>query len=226
MTIAFEYLSTNGIRLHTALAGSKDGEPVFLLHGFPDARFGWEAQIGPLAEAGFRVIALDQRGYNLSDKSKGVASYRMEPLIPQNPGADARPLGAVGSPYQLRDGPTQRRSVRGWPLGSIQRGQPSLSNTIWLQNMPSKRRVDSAPTVCISIRFSPVGTCLTRPSSVAATTSEQIAQLERRLDAESDQWPKDLHLPEYQERNHSRAYAIDTSFYCPAVPKIPEQDRL
>ncbi|MGB3702321.1 MAG: alpha/beta hydrolase, partial [Anaerolineales bacterium] len=76
----FETLSTNGIHLHTALAGPKDGEPVFLLHGFPEAWFGWEAQIGPLAEAGFRVIVPDQRGYNLSDKPKGVSNYGMNIL--------------------------------------------------------------------------------------------------------------------------------------------------
>ena len=81
MTICFETLSTNGIRLHTALAGPEDGKPVFLLHGFPDAWFGWEAQIQPLAEAGFRVIVPDQRGYNLSDKPKGVPSYRMDTLV-------------------------------------------------------------------------------------------------------------------------------------------------
>jgi len=81
MTIRFEHLPTNGIHLHTALAGPEDGEPVFLLHGFPDAWFGWEAQIGPLAEAGFRVIVPDQRGYNLSDKPKGVASYQMDNLV-------------------------------------------------------------------------------------------------------------------------------------------------
>ncbi len=80
MTIRFDYIPTNGIRLHTALAGPEDGEPVFLLHGFPDAWFGWEAQIEPLAEAGFRVIVPDQRGYNLSDKPKGVSSYQMNTL--------------------------------------------------------------------------------------------------------------------------------------------------
>lgn len=80
MSIRFEYIPTNGIRLHTALAGPEDGEPVFLLHGFPDAWFGWEAQIEPLAEAGFRVLTPDQRGYNLSDKPKGVSSYQMDTL--------------------------------------------------------------------------------------------------------------------------------------------------
>ena len=79
-TIGFEFIPTNGIRLHTALAGPEDGEPVILLHGFPEAWFGWEPQIHALAAAGFRVIAPDQRGYNLSDKPRGVASYRMDIL--------------------------------------------------------------------------------------------------------------------------------------------------
>ena len=81
MTMNFEHITTNGIRLHTALGGPEDGVPVFLLHGFPDAWFGWEAQIGLLAEAGFRVIVPDQRGYNLSDKPKGVANYKMKTLV-------------------------------------------------------------------------------------------------------------------------------------------------
>ena len=81
MTLKFEHIKTNGIRLHTALAGPADGKPVFLLHGFPDAWFGWEAQIDPLVDAGFRVIVPDQRGYNLSDKPNGIASYKMTALV-------------------------------------------------------------------------------------------------------------------------------------------------
>jgi pimeloyl-ACP methyl ester carboxylesterase len=81
MTIDFRLISTNGIRLHTALTGPENGPPVVLLHGFPEAWFGWEHQIQPLAEAGFRVIVPDQRGYNLSDKPQGVANYRMDILV-------------------------------------------------------------------------------------------------------------------------------------------------
>lgn len=81
MTIRFEYISTNGIKLHTALAGPVHGEPIILLHGFPEAWFGWQAQIETLATAGFRVIVPDQRGYNLSDKPGGVSSYRMNHLV-------------------------------------------------------------------------------------------------------------------------------------------------
>ncbi|MEN8241459.1 MAG: alpha/beta hydrolase [Chloroflexota bacterium] len=78
--IRFETVKTNGINLQTALAGPKHGELVILLHGFPEAWFGWEAQMLRLAKAGFRVAAPDQRGYNLSEKPKGVGSYQMSVL--------------------------------------------------------------------------------------------------------------------------------------------------
>lgn len=81
MTVRFEFIPTNGIKLHTAIDGPDDGVPVFLLHGFPEAWFGWEHQIGKLAASGFRVIVPDQRGYNLSDKPEGISSYAMSCLV-------------------------------------------------------------------------------------------------------------------------------------------------
>jgi pimeloyl-ACP methyl ester carboxylesterase len=52
-----------------------------LLHGFPEFWYGWRKQIPALAEAGCRVIVPDQRGYNLSDKPKGIRAYRVEELV-------------------------------------------------------------------------------------------------------------------------------------------------
>ncbi len=75
------YLETNGIKLHVVMAGPKDGQPVFLLHGFPEFWYGWRKQIEPLAKAGYRVIVPDQRGYNLSDKPKGVKAYSLDKLV-------------------------------------------------------------------------------------------------------------------------------------------------
>lgn len=74
------YIATNGIQLHVVQAGPKDGQPVILLHGFPEFWYCWRHQIGYLAERGFRVIAPDQRGYNLSDKPQGVPSYNLDLL--------------------------------------------------------------------------------------------------------------------------------------------------
>jgi pimeloyl-ACP methyl ester carboxylesterase len=54
------------------------GEPVLMLHGFPDSARLWRHQIPVLVEAGFRVIAPDQRGFGDSDKPEGVESYTLE----------------------------------------------------------------------------------------------------------------------------------------------------
>ncbi len=59
------YADTNGIRMHYAAAG--EGEPVVLLHGFPECWYSWRKQIPALAE-GYRVIAPDLRGYHETDK--------------------------------------------------------------------------------------------------------------------------------------------------------------
>jgi epoxide hydrolase 4 len=78
MDIEHTYLTVNNLHLHTVQAGPQDGPLVILLHGFPEFWRGWIKQIGPLAEAGYRVVVPDQRGYNLSDKPEGVASYNIE----------------------------------------------------------------------------------------------------------------------------------------------------
>lgn len=74
------YIEANEIKLHVVMAGPEDGQPVILLHGFPEFWYGWKKQIPALAEAGYRVIVPDQRGYNLSDKPKGVKAYTLAKL--------------------------------------------------------------------------------------------------------------------------------------------------
>lgn len=74
------FIETNGIRLHVIQAGPADGPLVVLLHGFPEFWRSWKSQIQPLAEAGFRVIIPDQRGYNLSEVPGEVKAYRLEEL--------------------------------------------------------------------------------------------------------------------------------------------------
>ncbi len=69
----------NGIRLHYVDAGS--GPLTVLLHGFPEFWYSWRLQIPALAAAGFRAIAPDQRGYNLSDKPRGVRNYDINFLV-------------------------------------------------------------------------------------------------------------------------------------------------
>lgn len=69
-----------GVNLNVVEEGPADGPLVILLHGFPEFWFEWRDLIGPLAHAGFRVVAPDQRGYGLSDKPRGVDAYRLDSL--------------------------------------------------------------------------------------------------------------------------------------------------
>ena len=63
------YFDLPGLRLHAVVAGPVGAPLVVMLHGFPDFWYEWRHQIGPVSAAGFRVIAPDQRGYNLSGKA-------------------------------------------------------------------------------------------------------------------------------------------------------------
>lgn len=63
------YFDLPGLCLHAAVAGPADGPLVILLHGFPEFYYSWRRQIPALAAAGFRVVAPDQRGYNLTGKT-------------------------------------------------------------------------------------------------------------------------------------------------------------
>src|SRR3712207_984228 len=73
-------VASNGHRFHVAQAGPEEGPLVLLLHGFPEFWYGWRRQIAWLAARGFRVWAPDQRGYNLSDRPRGVEAYRLDHL--------------------------------------------------------------------------------------------------------------------------------------------------
>ena len=62
-------------------AGPADGTPVVLLHGFPETSWSWRHQIDALADAGYRVVAPDQRGYSPGARPRDVASYRLSELV-------------------------------------------------------------------------------------------------------------------------------------------------
>ena len=68
------------VSLHCVEAGPAEGPLAILLHGFPEFWYGWRHQIGPLAAAGFSVVAPDQRGYDLSDKPAGIEAYTLDRL--------------------------------------------------------------------------------------------------------------------------------------------------
>jgi pimeloyl-ACP methyl ester carboxylesterase len=74
------HFEANGLRFYAAASGPEDAPLVLLLHGFPEFSYAWRHQLAPLAAAGLRVVAPDQRGYGHSDKPPGRAAYRIDAL--------------------------------------------------------------------------------------------------------------------------------------------------
>ena len=67
------FIRANGLRFAVYEQGS--GVPVVFSHGFPELAYSWRHQLSALADAGFRAIALDQRGYGASDRPDAVEAY-------------------------------------------------------------------------------------------------------------------------------------------------------
>ncbi len=76
--LSSQRIDVGNLTLHVVFAGPEDGEPVILLHGFPEFWYSWHEQVAALANAGFRVAAPDLRGYNRSDKPKGSNLYTQQ----------------------------------------------------------------------------------------------------------------------------------------------------
>src|SRR5205809_7487538 len=72
------YADSNGVKIHYAKMGS--GPLIVMIHGFPDYWYTWRHQMEGLADK-FTVVAIDQRGYNLSDKPAGVENYDVRLLV-------------------------------------------------------------------------------------------------------------------------------------------------
>src|SRR6187455_702200 len=71
-------VDSNGVKIHYATMGS--GPVMVMIHGFPDFWYSWRAQMAALSTR-YQVVAIDQRGYNLSDKPAGQAQYDMSLLV-------------------------------------------------------------------------------------------------------------------------------------------------
>ena len=84
-------IDVGDISLRVAVQGA--GPLVIMVHGFPESWYSWRHQIGPVAAAGYRIAAIDVRGYGGSDKPLDVGAYAMERIV-----ADLVGLKTVLSP--------------------------------------------------------------------------------------------------------------------------------
>ncbi|MEE4360959.1 MAG: alpha/beta hydrolase [Pseudomonadales bacterium] len=74
-TITHRTVDLGGVRIHLAECG--EGPVALMVHGFPESWYSWRHQLPALAEAGYRAVAMDVRGYGRSSKPARVEDYRM-----------------------------------------------------------------------------------------------------------------------------------------------------
>jgi epoxide hydrolase A/B len=79
--IRHHHVDTNGIRMHVAESGPVDGPPVVLCHGFPECWYSWRHQLAALGDAGYHVLAPDQRGYGTTDLPDEIDRYTQLHLV-------------------------------------------------------------------------------------------------------------------------------------------------
>src|SRR5580693_1085777 len=72
------YADSNGVKIHYASLGK--GPLIVMIHGFPDFWYTWRDQMEALSDK-YQCVAIDQRGYSLSDKPKGVENYDVRLLV-------------------------------------------------------------------------------------------------------------------------------------------------
>src|SRR4051812_12747905 len=84
-------LDVPGGRIHAVEEG--EGPLVLLVHGFPESWYSWRHQLPALAEAGYRAVAIDVRGYGRSSKPLAIEEYRMLAQVADNVGV-LKALGA------------------------------------------------------------------------------------------------------------------------------------
>ncbi|MDN3356283.1 alpha/beta hydrolase [Actinomadura sp. DC4] len=125
-----------GGRIHLVEQG--EGPIVLLVHGFPESWHSWRHQLPALADAGYRAVAIDVRGYGRSSKPHDIAAYRMLAHVADNTGVvralDAPVAAIVGHDW-------------GSPIAAnTALLRPDLFPAVALLSVPYTPRSDRRPT--------------------------------------------------------------------------------
>ncbi len=122
------YANNNGVKIHYASLGK--GPLIVMIHGFPDFWYSWRDQMEALSST-HQVVAIDQRGYNLSDKPKGVENYDMALLVSDVVAV----IKAVGRDKAIVVGHDWGGAVA-WTLATV---RPDVVEKLIILNLPHPR---------------------------------------------------------------------------------------
>jgi pimeloyl-ACP methyl ester carboxylesterase len=126
------YADSNGVKIHYATLGS--GPLVVMIHGFPDFWYTWREQMAGLSDS-YKVVAIDQRGYNLSDKPRGQDQYDTRFLV-DDVRAVVKHLGAAKATIVGHD-------WGGWVAWNFAMKYPDVTERLIILNLPHPRGLTS-----------------------------------------------------------------------------------
>ena len=212
--------SESGVKIHYATLG--DGPLVVMIHGFPDFWYSWRHQMEGLADR-FQVVAIDQRGYNLSDKPKGVENYDMRLLIGdvaaviRSLGRDKATIvghdwgGAVAWQFALAlPQMTENLIILNLPhpnglLRELRTNKDQIANSAYARNFQEKSASD--PTILFGLPMNPqtLSFWVKDPSA-----KKRYVEAFERSDFEA--------MLNYYKRNYPRGTGGDT----PVLPELPK----
>jgi pimeloyl-ACP methyl ester carboxylesterase len=124
--VEHRYADSNGVKIHYAVLG--EGPLVVMIHGFPDFWYSWRHQMRALADQKYRVAAVDLRGYNLSDKPKGVESYAVPLLVSD--------IAAVVKAEKQTDAIIVGHDWGGVVAWNVAMSQPQMTRLLIICNLP------------------------------------------------------------------------------------------
>jgi pimeloyl-ACP methyl ester carboxylesterase len=119
------FAQSGDVKIHYVTAG--DGPLLVMIHGFPDYWYTWRMQMPELAKS-FKVVAIDQRGYNKSDQPVGVHNYTIEKLV-----GDVR---AVIQHFDRRKAVVVGHDWGGMVAWSFAMSHPEMTDRLIILNLP------------------------------------------------------------------------------------------
>jgi epoxide hydrolase 4 len=124
--VEHRYTDSHGVKIHYAVLG--EGPLVVMIHGFPDFWYTWRHQMRALAGQKYRVAAVDMRGYNESDKPKGVESYAVPLLVSD--------IAAVVKAEKVPDAIIVGHDWGGVVAWNVAMHQPQITRLLVICNLP------------------------------------------------------------------------------------------
>ncbi len=135
------FVDNDGVKIHYAAMG--DGPLVVMIHGFPDFWYSWRHQMDGL-KGNYRVVAIDQRGYNQSDKPTGNENYAMPRMVSD--------IAAVIAHFGVDKATVVGHDWGGMVAWNVAFRRPELVERLVIMNLPHPNGLNREMTINLDQR--------------------------------------------------------------------------